>query len=181
MNEKLKRLAEQYAISKKRIIDLEGETAHSALTAQTFKDIRNTLDHVLTGITHESSGNEADAEYHYTQSAEHHREYILNSYEVVAGKTLTDAWAKIEDAKLFTQVSKAKTLHAEAVKQYSAGRNIRADNLEVGVAHFYHTTKLAREAGLEVVEVTKGEKFILFLSVVLGIIAIVEFLILVLK
>jgi hypothetical protein len=169
MHDKLKRAMEQYFHVKRLVLELEGFTALSSLTPRTFNDVRHTLDHILTGMNLEMTSDYSGAEYHYTQAYEHLREYLLNAYEIIAGRALAKSYDKIKSAGTLTRVGKAWNLHNEAITHYNIGRELRTADPEVSLTHLRTAAELTIQARLEVEEATLGHRFMLWWSIAVGV------------
>lgn len=177
MHRRLKDVAEQYARAKQLVIDLEGETAISGLTMRTVNDIRHALDHVLIGIALEIEDAEQNAgkiERHYDDAVGHLDNFLVNSYEIIAGKALTICRERINTTGIFSRTGKAKNLFREAVSHYNRGRALRTEEPEVSLDHLQQAAVLSIEVGREVEPATRGQRILAWVGLLAGIATIVN-------
>ena len=174
LNPKLKEIAKEYISAKQRIVALEDKTALSALTPKTINDLRDILDHLLSGIaiTENPNSKTEKIETQYDDALSHIRHYTPNAFQIIAGKKLRETQIKIDEARPFSKIGRAKNIYEEAVSHYTRGREKRTLDPESALNAFEKAAELAQEAARFIEPATTGEKFIVWGTVILALVNI---------
>lgn len=170
MQSLLVEIAEQYIANKARLHALEGKTAIMSLTARTVNDQRHTLDHVLLGVLANSRGDEGEAEYMLRQAKEHQRESILNAFEIIAGKALSEAQSALEKAGIFNSTGNSKAYFDQATQFYAYGRDARTADQEAALGHFENAAVKAIESRFAIGDTSPARRFRFWWIIIIGLI-----------